>query len=125
VLGHLCGARHERDVANLLKSLLDRGFIIKHMYADDYTGFRQVIPEQMITQRSYKANTFTIDQSNSDVRHWLARFRRREKVVSKSAELMAHSLTLLTQFQTNHDIKNLINLVAIYSLYSRAMQVKL
>jgi insertion element IS1 protein InsB len=92
---------------------LDKGFIIRHIYADDYTGFRQVIPEQMLTQRSDKANTFTIEQSNSDVRHWLARFRRRGKVVSKSAELVAHSLTLLAQFQTNHDIQNLINLVAI------------
>ena len=111
VLGHLCGARHEREIARLIRSLLDRNYVIRHFYTDDYSGFREVIPDKYLTQS--KRYTTTIEQTNSDVRHWLARFRRRSKVVSQSPEMIAHSLTLLPQFQTNNNIQQLINCVSI------------
>lgn len=108
-----CGKRHEREVAKLLQDLYDRNFIVKHFYTDDYAGFKEVIPKKYLTQCSDKRNTYSIEQSNSDVRHWLARFRRRGKVVSKSGEMVQLSLKLLAIFRSNNDFNKLINLCQI------------
>jgi len=96
----------ERDIAKLLQQLHAQNYVVKHVFADDYAGFREVIPETYLTQS--KRYTTAIEQSNSDVRHWLARFRRRGKVVSKSTEMVTQSLTLLAYFQANNNIENLI-----------------
>jgi insertion element IS1 protein InsB len=39
--------------------------------------------------------TFGIEQNNSNIRHYLARFRRRSKVSSRSREMVDLSLRLL------------------------------
>jgi insertion element IS1 protein InsB len=59
---------------------------------DDWAGFHRLIPEnQLMTGKNL---TFPIEQDNSDIRHYLARFRRRTKVVSRSAEMVELSLRL-------------------------------
>src|SRR4029453_5311903 len=45
---------------------------------DDWEGFHRLIPEEQLF--TGKDLTFPIEQDNSDVRHHLARFRRRSKV---------------------------------------------
>ena len=39
--------------------------------------------------------TFPIEQDNSNIRHYLARFRRRSKVTSRSKDMVDVSLRLL------------------------------
>jgi insertion element IS1 protein InsB len=56
--------------------------------------------------------TFTIEQDNSNIRHFLARFRRRTKVVSKSEEMVDLSLRL---YHYLHD--NLGNLAAKLAVF--------
>jgi len=47
--------------------------------------------------------TFSIEQDNSNIRHFLARFRRRTKVVSKSEEMEDLSLRLYHHLHDNLD----------------------
>ncbi len=59
---------------------------------DDWEGFHRLIPEnQLFTGKDL---TFPIEQDNSNIRHYLARFRRRTKVVSRSQEMVDLSLRL-------------------------------
>ena len=59
---------------------------------DDWEGYHRLIPEdQLFTGKDL---TFPIEQDNSDIRHYSARFRRRTKVVSKSAKMVDLSLRL-------------------------------
>ena len=56
-----------------------------------------MIPEaQLFTGKDL---TFPIEQDNSNVRHCLARFRRRTKVVSKCRTMVDLSLRLLHHLQ--------------------------
>ncbi|MDQ6702585.1 MAG: hypothetical protein M3Z96_05525 [Pseudomonadota bacterium] len=50
---------------------------------DDWEGFHRLISEaQLFTGKDL---TFPIEQDNSNIRHYLARFRRRTKVASQNA----------------------------------------
>jgi insertion element IS1 protein InsB len=71
-----------RDDATCQKLLDKVGIEGKTFLTDDWEGFHRLIPEdQLFTGKDL---TFSIEQDNSDIRHFLARFRRRTKVVSKS-----------------------------------------
>ena len=57
---------------------------------DDWEGFQRVIPqEQLFTGKDL---TFGIEQDNSEVRHHLARFRRRSKVTSRARHMVDGAL---------------------------------
>jgi insertion element IS1 protein InsB len=59
---------------------------------DDWEGFHRLIPpDQLLTGKDL---TFPIEQDNGNIRHYLARFRRRTKVVSKSETMVDLSLRL-------------------------------
>jgi insertion element IS1 protein InsB len=63
---------------------------------DDYEAYHQLIPEnQLFTGKDL---TFPIEQDNSNTRHYLARFRRKSKVTSRSLEMVNLSLILLYHF---------------------------
>jgi hypothetical protein len=61
---------------------------------------RRVAPQGLVfeadglTPHGSKHLTFPIEQDNSNIRHFLARFRRRTKVVSKTEEMVDLSLRL-------------------------------
>ena len=76
------------------KRLLDRIGIAGHVFlTDDWEGFHRLIPEdQLFTGKDL---TFPIEQDNSNVRHYLARFRRRSKVTSRAKHMVDSSLRLL------------------------------
>ena len=60
---------------------------------DDWEGFQRVIPrEQLFTGKEL---TFPIEQDNGEVRHHLARFRRRSKVTSRARHMVDGALRLL------------------------------
>ena len=60
---------------------------------DDWEGFQRVIPQERLF--TGKDLTFPIEQDNSDVRHHLARFRRRSKVTSRARHMVDGALRLL------------------------------
>lgn len=64
---------------------------------DDWAGYHRVIPPEQLS--TGKDLTFPVEQDNSNVRHCLARFRRRTKVVSRCCTMVDLSLRLLHHLQ--------------------------
>jgi len=87
----------ERDDATC-RRLLDKVSLTgKTFVTDDWEGYYRVIPpDQLFTGKDL---TFPIEQDNSNVRHYLARFRRRTKIVSKCRTMVDLSLRLLHHLQ--------------------------
>ena len=86
-----------RDDATCRKLLDKVGVKGKTFVTDDWEGCHRVIPEaQLFTGQDL---TFPIEQDNSNIRHCLARFRRRTKVVSKCRTMVDPSLRLLHHLQ--------------------------
>lgn len=59
---------------------------------DHWKAYAKVLPSEKHIQS--KAQTYTVESVWSDLRHWLARFKRRSKVVSKKREMIELSLGL-------------------------------
>jgi insertion element IS1 protein InsB len=59
-----------------------------------------------------KDETHGIERGNARQRHWLARFRRRSIVVSKSKRMVDVSLALFARFSGNNRISDLISMQA-------------
>ena len=79
----------------------------KVFVTDDREGFHRLIPEKQL--HTGTDLTFPIEQDHSNIRHYIARFRRRTKVVSKCGEMVADTLKL---YQHYHDCTdNLENLL--------------
>ena len=86
-----------RDDATCRKLLDKVGLKGRTFITDDWEGYHRVIPEaQLFTGKDL---TFPIEQDNSNIRHCLARFRRRTKVVSKCRVMVGLSLRLLHHLQ--------------------------
>jgi insertion element IS1 protein InsB len=60
--------------------------------ADRWRAYNAVIPPDRLVQS--KAETYTAEQTWSDLRHWLARFKRRGKVVSRSLKDLIHAIAM-------------------------------
>jgi insertion element IS1 protein InsB len=76
------------------RRLLDKVGVEGNVFVtDDWEGFRRLIPEEQ--HFAGKDLTFPIEQDNSDVRHHLARFRRRSKVTSRARHMVDGALRLL------------------------------
>jgi insertion element IS1 protein InsB len=104
-----------RDDATCQKLLDKVGIEGKTFLTDDWEGFHRLIPEdQLFTGKDL---TFSIEQDNSDIRHFIARFRRRTKVVSKIALMVDLSLRLYHYLHDNP--QNLAALLATFlSIFS-------
>ncbi|MDR3235133.1 MAG: IS1 family transposase, partial [Prevotellaceae bacterium] len=61
--------------------------------------YNELIPAEQLIQT--KKETYTIESYNGQIRHFLARFRRRTKCYSKSAEMIIYSLKLLMAKRNN------------------------
>ena len=86
-----------RDDATCRRLIDKVGLAGKVFVTDDWDGYHRVIPEaQLFTGKDL---TFPIEQDNGNVRHCLARFRRRTKVVSKCRTMVDLSLRLLRHLQ--------------------------
>ncbi len=59
-----------------------------------------------------KEETWRLEQVHSRLRHWLARFRRRTVVVSKSVEMVDLSIALFARFRINGSASELLALAA-------------
>ena len=86
-----------RDDATCRRLIDKVGLAGRTFVTDDWEGYHRVIPpEQLFTGKDL---TFPIEQDNNNVRHCLARFRRRTKVVSRCRVMMDLSLRLLHHLQ--------------------------
>ena len=61
---------------------------------------------------SGKDETHGVERDNARQRHWLARFRRRSIVVSKTKRMVDVSLALFARFAGNDRISDLISMLA-------------
>lgn len=83
------------------RKLLDKVGIAGNIFVtDDWEGFHRLIPERQLF--TGKDLTFPIEQDNGNVRHYLARFRRRSKTTSRSREMVDITLRMLA-FYLNPD----------------------
>src|SRR6202167_5713182 len=85
------------------KHLLNKvGVEGKTFATDDWEGYHRLIPQsQLFTGKDL---TVPIEQDNSNIRHFLARFRRRTKVVSNAVEIVLDlSLRIYHHFHDNLD----------------------
>ena len=90
VIAWTLGSRCDRTVQKLIEEI---GLVGRKFITDDWEGFHRLIPEdQLFTGKDL---TYPIEQDNSNTRHYLARFRRRSKVSSRSIEMVDLSLLLL------------------------------
>lgn len=81
-----------RDSGTLRKLLERIGVEGREFVTDDYEAYHQLIPDaQLFTGKDL---TFLIEQDNSNTRHYLARFRRKSKVTSRSLTMVDLSLRL-------------------------------
>jgi len=103
-LAWLLGSRDSKTVKKLVDKVDDGKCIF---VTDEYQPFFKHIPEQ---RHFYgKDITFPIEQSNSDIRHWLARFIRRSKSSTRSVKMLTASLTLMHAVQINSQFNNIIS----------------
>ena len=77
-------------------------------FTDHYNSYAEILPANRLRQG--KAHTHGIERNNGLQRHWLARFKRRSIVVSKSLSMIDVSMTLFAHFQ---DPQNLPKLIAL------------
>ena len=86
-----------RDDATCRRLIDKVGIVGRTFVTDDWEGYHRVIPQaQLFTGKDL---TFPTEQDNSNVRHYLARFHRRTKVVSKCRTMVDLSLRLLHHLQ--------------------------
>ncbi|UQZ90051.1 hypothetical protein C4J81_12900 [Deltaproteobacteria bacterium Smac51] len=87
------------------------GFVNEEQYffTDGYECYKEFFPADQLTQS--KRFTHAIERNNGRQRHWLAQFRRRSIVVSKSLDSLHRALALFARFRINGDICELTALL--------------
>jgi insertion element IS1 protein InsB len=102
-----CGGRDKVTCERLIERL--KLWQTRLYCTDDYAVY-DVLP---VGQRySGKNETHGIERDNARQRHWLARFRRRSIVVSKTKRMVDVSLALFASFAGNSSISRLISMLA-------------
>jgi insertion element IS1 protein InsB len=97
----VAGVLGRRDDATGQKLLSKIGVEGKTFVTDDWQGYHRLIPQdQLFTGKDL---TVPIEQDNRNIRHFLARFRRRTKVVSKVVEMVDLALRIYHHFPDNLD----------------------
>jgi insertion element IS1 protein InsB len=81
-----------RDDATCQRLINTVGLKGRTFVTDDWEGFHRLIPAgQLFTGKDL---SYPIEQDNSNIRHYLARFRRKTKVVSQSEHMVDLTLRL-------------------------------
>src|SRR5215210_129500 len=103
-----CGGRDKATCERLLARLTR--WRTRLYCADDYAVYDALLPVgQLYTG---KDETHAIERDNARQRHWLARFRRRSIVVSKTRRMVDVSIALFARFAGNNRIADLISMLA-------------
>ena len=99
-----------RDTQTLIKMYDSMGFKkYLHIYSDCYESYKEFVPKNNLTQS--KKYTVQIERNNGRQRHWLAAFRRRPILVTRSIENLTISMALFARFRINGSIDELIALL--------------
>lgn len=100
----------KRDTSTLEKMFDSMNFKeIPHVFSDHYASYKEFFPEENLTQS--KAFTVAIERNNGRQRHWLACFRRRSIVVTKSLKNLNIKMGLFARFRINGSIQELLGLI--------------
>src|SRR5215207_8585687 len=103
-----CGGRDKATCERLISRLTR--WRTRLYCADDYAVYDVLLPVgQLYTG---KDETHGIERDNARQRHWLARFRRRSIVVSKTKRMVDVSIALFARFAGNDRIGDLISMLA-------------
>lgn len=85
------GSRGTKTGVKLWKKVQEQSTGI--VATDYWRVYNEIVPQEKLVQT--KAETYTVESYNAQIRHFLARFRRKSKCYSKSIEMMELSLKLL------------------------------
>ena len=77
---------------------------------DDWSAYVEAIPQGRLLVG--KGETHGIERDHSRQRHWLARFRRRTRVVSKTERMVEASIALFVRFGDAVGIAELLSMLA-------------
>jgi IS1 family transposase/transposase-like protein len=101
-----CGPRDQETLDQLLERLT--AWNVQLYCTDSYICYDQALP----VGRHFmgKEETWRLEQIHSRLRHWLARFRRRTVVVSKSIEMVDLSIALFARFRINGSVNDMVEL---------------
>lgn len=92
------GDRDSLTLQKLLKRLSQ--WKVLFYCTDHWETYRKLIPSSQLFQG--KDKTVAIEKNNGRQRHWIARFRRRSIVVTKSLEMLNPHIALFAAVHINH-----------------------
>lgn len=97
VIDYIIGHRDEETLRSLYDKLKIKLKSTRNItwYSDNWIVFNKVFSENNDTHIIGKKYTHNIEGNNSNTRHYLGRFHRRTKIVSRSKEMVDISLKLL------------------------------
>jgi insertion element IS1 protein InsB len=95
-----CGGRDQATFERLLARL--RRWNARLLCTDEYVVYQQGLS----AGRHYagKDQTVALERTHARLRHWLARFRRRTCVVSRSSDMVDRSIALAAHLHINEEI---------------------
>jgi insertion element IS1 protein InsB len=95
-----CGGRDQMSFERLLARL--RRWKVRLICTDEYVVYQH----SLSAGRHYagKDQTVALERTHSRLRHWLARFRRRTCVVSRSKEMVDCSIALVAHLHINQEV---------------------
>ena len=103
-----CGGR---DAATLSRLLARVERWNPRLYCtDDWAAYAELIPQGRLFVG--KEETHGIERDHARQRHWLARFRRRTCVVSKTKRMVDASIALFVRFADGKGIRELLSMLA-------------
>ena len=102
------GGRDRATCAKLIQRLERWG--VRLYCADDWAAYAELIPQGRLYVG--KEETHGIERDHARQRHWLARFRRRSIVVSKTERMVDASIALFARFAGNDKIGELASMLA-------------
>jgi insertion element IS1 protein InsB len=97
VIDYEIGDRSTETLKPLIERLEKKRVIFYH--TDSYKGYNTLIDQKKLYQG--KDETVQIERSNSRLRHYFARFKRRTCVVSKKIERVIQAVQIFTSLPLN------------------------
>ena len=77
--------------------------------ADGWAAYAELLPAGQLYVG--KDETHGLERDHARQRHWLARFRRRSIVVSRSVRMVDASIALFARFGGNNEIQDLLSML--------------
>jgi insertion element IS1 protein InsB len=103
-----CGGRDRATLKRLLARV--KRWRARLYCADGWAAYAELLPLGRLFVG--KDETHGIERDHARQRHWLARFRRRSIVVSKSVRLIDASIALFAAFGGNDKVQDLVSMLA-------------